>query len=55
MLTSIEPQDPDAFRPDRFLEANSNPEVEGWQGYRPELMGQFYPNEVHHHITMIIQ
>eukprot|EP00898_Chlorokybus_atmophyticus_P002727 jgi/Chlat1/3455/Chrsp23S03770 len=37
--------EPDRFNPDRFLEPYSNPEVENWAGYRPELMGTLYPNE----------
>lgn len=41
-------RDPDAFRPERFSEANSNPAFGGaWAGYRPEAQGgSLYPNEV---------
>ena len=41
-------RDPDEFRPERFSEANSNPDFGGaWAGYRPEAQGSsLYPNEV---------
>ncbi|KAG2495589.1 hypothetical protein HYH03_006189 [Edaphochlamys debaryana] len=43
-------KDPDVFRPERFFEANSNPDFGGqWAGYRPDAVtgGQaLYPNEV---------
>lgn len=37
---------PQEFRPERFNEPHSNPGVQGWAGYRPDLNGQLYPNEV---------
>lgn len=41
-------RDPDAFRPERFSEANANADFGGaWAGYRPEAQGSsLYPNEV---------
>lgn len=41
-------RDPDAFRPERFAEANANADFGGaWAGYRPEAQGSsLYPNEV---------
>lgn len=39
-------QNPEKFYPERFLEPHSNPGVKGWEGFRPELNGQLYPNEV---------
>ena len=41
-------KDPDVFRPERFTEANSNPDFKGaWAGYRPGTEGSsMYPNEV---------
>ena len=40
--------DPDAFRPERFSEARTNPGFKGaWAGYRPGAEGaSLYPNEV---------
>ena len=45
-------KDPDAFRPERFSELNSNPAFGGeWAGYRPEAQGSsLYPNEVLLHV-----
>ncbi|EKX43116.1 cytochrome P450 [Guillardia theta CCMP2712] len=37
--------DADAFRPDRWLSSRSNPDVPGWEGYKPN-MKNLYPNEV---------
>lgn len=40
-------KDPDAFRPERFTEQNSNPTFKEWAGYDPEKQGSsLYPNEV---------
>jgi len=40
-------KEPDAFRPERFSEANANPEFKEWAGYDPEKQGSsLYPNEV---------
>jgi cytochrome P450 len=40
-------KDPDAFRPERFNEENSNPSFKEWEGYNPEKQGSsLYPNEV---------
>lgn len=39
-------QNPEKFYPERFLQPHSNPGVKGWEGFRPELNGQLYPNEV---------
>lgn len=40
-------KEPDAFRPERFFEANDNPEFKEWAGYDPEKQGSsLYPNEV---------
>ena len=40
-------KEPDAFRPERFSEANDNPEFKEWAGYDPEKQGSsLYPNEI---------
>ncbi|GJP50872.1 hypothetical protein CLOM_g10026 [Closterium sp. NIES-68] len=40
-------EQPEEFRPERFLEKRSGEGIEGWDGYDPErLQGALYPNEV---------
>jgi len=38
-------KDPETFRPSRFLEENSNPDVEGWGGFRPDRVSGLYVSE----------
>mmetsp|Transcript_17906 Transcript_17906/g.61022 ORF Transcript_17906/g.61022 Transcript_17906/m.61022 type:complete len:607 (+) Transcript_17906:75-1895(+) len=38
--------EPEKFDITRWLRPKSNPGVEGWKGYRPELLKGFYPNEI---------
>lgn len=48
-------KDPDAFRPERFSEENSNPDFGGaWAGYRPSAQtSSLYPNEVNSDFAFI--
>ena len=39
-------EEPDRFDPDRWEREFRNDAVEGWSGYRPELLTGLYPNEI---------
>ena len=39
-------EEPDRFNPDRWEEEFRNDKVEGWSGYRPDLLTGLYPNEI---------
>jgi len=37
---------PNEFDPERFYRKYSNPDIPEWEGYNPELVKGFYPNEI---------
>ncbi|CAM9133790.1 unnamed protein product [Chrysoparadoxa australica] len=39
-------EEPEKYNPDRFMKPFSNPGVEGWGGYNPEVSSGLYPNEI---------